>query len=120
MQIYRYNKEKQYDVKLLWKILPAKVQQIKISSLIDSLYSNCWGESSGNIRPIDVIYSRYPDGIHWERIKSANLSFPIIVCPDNHIADGYHRICKAFLCEYKTIRAYKFQEWKEMEKAIIQ
>jgi len=119
MHVYQYNKNKQYDVQKLWEIKPSKVQQLNLSNLMKSLYSECWGEPPGQIRPIDVIYNRYPEGSHWERIKRANLSFPIIVCPDNHVADGYHRLCKAFICNYKTISAYQFQEWEEMEKAII-
>jgi len=45
---------------------------------------------------------------HAKLIYEADLSYPIILCPEGRIMDGMHRVCKAFLEERKSISAVKF------------
>ena len=45
---------------------------------------------------------------HAKQIYEADLSYPIILCPEGSVMDGMHRVCKAFLNNYKTISAVKF------------
>ena len=45
---------------------------------------------------------------HAKQIYEADLSFPIILCPEGRVLDGMHRVCKAFLEKHKTISAVRF------------
>jgi len=47
---------------------------------------------------------------HAKQIFEADLSYPIILCPEGRVMDGIHRACKAFLEERKTISAVRFSE----------
>jgi len=44
---------------------------------------------------------------HAKLIEETDLSYPIIVDPENRVMDGMHRICKALNQDLKTIKAYK-------------
>ena len=50
---------------------------------------------------------------HAKQIYEADLSYPIILCPEGRVMDGMHRVCKAFLEEHKTISAVKLIELHE-------
>ena len=50
---------------------------------------------------------------HAKQIYEADVSYPIIVCPEGRVMDGMHRVCKAFLEEHETILAVKFDELHE-------
>ncbi len=50
---------------------------------------------------------------HAKLIYEADLSYPIILCPEGRVMDGMHRVCKAFLEGNKTILAVKFAELHE-------
>ncbi len=45
---------------------------------------------------------------HAKLIYDADLSYPIILCPQGRIMDGMHRVCKAHLEARETIIAVKF------------
>jgi hypothetical protein len=45
-----------------------------------------------------------------ERVKNADLSYPIILTPDGHICDGCHRTLKVYLSGHKMINAVQLQE----------
>ena len=47
---------------------------------------------------------------HAKQIYEADLSYPIILCPEGRVMDGMHRVCKAYLEENSTILAVKFLE----------
>ena len=47
---------------------------------------------------------------HAKQIYEADLSYPIILCPEGKVMDGMHRVCKAFLESRETITAVKFTE----------
>jgi hypothetical protein len=42
---------------------------------------------------------------HARLIADTDLSFPIIVDPQNRVMDGMHRVCKALNLGWKTIKA---------------
>lgn len=46
----------------------------------------------------------------YKRINECLLEFPIILTPDNHLADGYHRICKTIIENIKEIKVVKFNK----------
>ena len=43
-----------------------------------------------------------------ERIRKANLAYPIIVTSKHVIVDGYHRVARTYLDGIKTIDAHVF------------
>ena len=47
---------------------------------------------------------------HAKQIYEADLSYPIILCPDGKVMDGMHRVCKAYLESRQTILAVRFAE----------
>lgn len=50
---------------------------------------------------------------HAKQIFEADLSYPIILCPEGRVMDGMHRICKAYLLERKYISAVQLVELHE-------
>ena len=44
---------------------------------------------------------------HIKLVNEADLSYPIILCPDGKLIDGMHRVVKANLLDLKTIKAYR-------------
>lgn len=65
----------------------------------------CWGTIENPHSPVDVVMNPKKYKHDMDRIKKADLSYPIIVS-DVYIIDGYHRIAKAYLEKKKTIKAY--------------
>ena len=47
---------------------------------------------------------------HTSLINEADLSYPIILCHEGRVMDGMHRVCKASLLGYDSIRAVQFSE----------
>lgn len=45
---------------------------------------------------------------HMQLVKSANLSYPIIIGADGRVMDGMHRVAKALLEDRATVLAVKF------------
>ena len=45
---------------------------------------------------------------HAKQIYEADISYPIILCPEGKVMDGMHRVCKAFLEKRETILAVRF------------
>lgn len=55
---------------------------------------------------------------HANRLKNVDLNYPIIIDKYGCIADGYHRVCKAILEGYKTIKAIRLEEMPKKCKII--
>jgi len=47
---------------------------------------------------------------HARLIYEADLSYPIILCPEGRLMDGMHRVCKAYIEKNKYISAVMFEE----------
>lgn len=47
---------------------------------------------------------------HCKRLDDSDLSYPIILDSQGHVADGWHRICKAVLEGKTTIKAIRLQK----------
>lgn len=47
---------------------------------------------------------------HYQRCQEANLNYPILIFPNDRIADGVHRLIKAKLLGLKNISAIIFTE----------
>lgn len=50
---------------------------------------------------------------HAKQIYEADLSYPIILCPEGRVMDGMHRACKALIEGHKFILAVKLLELGE-------
>ena len=47
---------------------------------------------------------------HAKQIFQADISFPIILCPEGRVMDGMHRVCKASIDGHKFISAVRLTE----------
>ena len=47
---------------------------------------------------------------HAKQIFEADISYPIILCPEGRIMDGMHRVCKASIDGHKFISAVRLTE----------
>lgn len=75
----------------------------------------------GLIRPIDIINNQKKYKSHYERIKKANLNYPILLSGSSSnfdILDGHHRIIKAILDNEPIIKGV-FVSKNDLNKAII-
>lgn len=113
MHIYSTN-GKSYDVHELWKIAP-KSKRVKVSLLTKQLRQRCWG----NDHPTPIRTLRERKDTHWHNIMSCDLRYPIILAPNNQIADGIHRLYKAVLLNKRYIMCKQFSSWNKMSKARI-
>lgn len=108
------NEEGLWDVRRLWKIAKAlPVVSVKVSDLEFILDER--GVWDDNFTPRDIMNlpkEKRKEDEHWQRIKKADLSYPILIAPDGWIIDGVHRFCKAYAMGKNTVKAYKFT--KEM------
>lgn len=109
-----------YSISLMFSYInlckPNK-NKLNISDLSFNLEYNCW---ENNVRPIDVIKDlnnkKYKDEV--ERIKNANIKYPIIIDSNYNIIDGMHRYVKHILENKKKVNVYIFDK-KIMKKFII-
>ena len=47
---------------------------------------------------------------HAKQIFEADISYPIILCPEGRVMDGMHRVCKASIDGHKFISAVRLTE----------
>ena len=50
---------------------------------------------------------------HAKLIYEADMSYPVILCPEGRVMDGMHRVCKALIEAHDTIPAVRFNELHE-------
>lgn len=78
---------------------------VPISHLIHNLEQDYWGyfvyDKWFPLTPFEVLLGN--DTLHWQRIRKADLSYPIVVTDNAFIVDGVHRLCRAFNDGIKTI-----------------
>lgn len=95
--------------------------RIIVKTMKDTLKYPGWGDPT-NIKKrhsaYDTIKNPKKYKSDYERIKNADLKYPIIMTETGYIVDGAHRIAKAYLNKEKTIKVYIFDE-KLMKKFII-
>jgi hypothetical protein len=86
----------------LWKeaekYVPIRISIDEIINVNEFLNSHCWSDDKLSINEIME---------NADRVKNANLNYPVILTPDGCIADGCHRIVKALRQNKKTILAIK-------------
>lgn len=116
-----YNDEKNtYSVDMMMAYVNAHklpIQRISIEENLWQIEQPVWGDYS----PSDVLRNpskkKYAENI--QRIRNADLSYPIFLTSKGQIIDGYHRILKAIQQEEKTVKAYVFDA-ALMKKFVIQ
>ena len=50
---------------------------------------------------------------HAKKIFEADISYPIILCPEGRVMDGMHRVCKALIEKQEYIKAVRLIELHE-------
>ena len=50
---------------------------------------------------------------HFRLVKEVDLSYPVILGPDNRVMDGMHRVARALLEGRSTIKAVRFRTLPE-------
>lgn len=53
---------------------------------------------------------------HSKRVAATNLEHPVLLTPEGYIADGWHRVVKAFLEGEDHVMALRLREMPEKEK----
>jgi len=90
--------------------------KLPTSDFVPQLEEKVWGDWS----PLDVIYNmnfkKYKEDA--DKIKKADLDYPVIVTGKHKIVDGFHRVSKAYVEGKKNIDVYIFSS-DLMNKFII-
>lgn len=107
------------------KALSIKLTKKEVENI---LKNKCWGEPNGKrYSPLDVIQNPKKYKEDYERIKEANLKYPIILhyhsdgqnlkTKEKIIIDGVHRLCKMYILKENmenldtlAIKAYIFDK----------
>jgi len=99
-----------YSVDMILAYLNSRkhpVVKLQVKELEPQLHEPVWGNGKG-WSPMTVIdkiglkiYKKYKEDA--DRIKEADLSYPIIVTSNHTLIDGYHRLAKAFMEGKKDI-----------------
>ena len=103
-----------YDVHKLWKLskdLPVK--DVPVKNLEHFLLERRWRQPDDT----KVIAAFNRDEWHENKVKYANMEYPIILSPEGRVMDGMHRIMHAYRTKNKTIKAVQFTE--QPKEAII-
>ena len=107
-----YDGMKMYNVERLWGLVSRRTpKRRRIEPLEWHLKEKVW-----SMRPIDVVRNRKKHSRHWNRIKNADLSYPILLNEDGVIVDGCHRLCKAHMMNRATVLVHEVSR-KDLRKA---
>jgi disulfide oxidoreductase YuzD len=82
------------------------VSKLPIEAFGPQMEKKVWGDWSPMTVLAKMDVKKYADDA--ERIRKANMSYPIIVTKNHTIVDGYHRVAKALLKDQTHIDAYVF------------
>jgi len=97
-----------WDVVDLWEAAshytPTEIPLTEVADLDRLLDSHCWSDGPLSVREILE---------HGDRVRDADLSYPIILTPKGCIADGCHRLVKALRTGQETILAVRLTSMPE-------
>lgn len=102
-----------WDVEKLWEIagqLPIKDVPLESISNLDEV---SWFGAAPDENPT---CRRVAD--HAKRIYEANFDHPVILSSAGWVMDGMHRVCKAYLLGWSTIKAVQFSQDPEPNEII--
>jgi hypothetical protein len=111
--------KKVYSVDLMFayiNIFKPEATKINLNTINYDIDAKGWGDN--DISVSDVL--KYPKKYKadYDRIKEANLNYPIIMDTKGNIFDGVHRYIKSKLLNKKNIKVYIFDN-KLLNKFII-
>lgn len=93
-----------WDVHKLWELAAnLDVREVPVAELEHFLDEMCWFDTV-HVPTVRAVAE------HGEKIHAADLSFPIILSACGEVMDGMHRLAKAWMIGYSTIKAVQFQE----------
>ena len=93
----------------LWKLASdMPIVKVSVNSLWERYKDNWYWFDSYEER---INYDKFLH--HYKRCEEADLNYPILIFPDNKIADGVHRLVKAKLLGMDTIPAILFNKLPE-------
>jgi disulfide oxidoreductase YuzD len=75
------------------------VVKIPVAELVPQMEKKVWGDWSPTTVLAKMDAKKY--AANAERIRKANMNYPIIVTGKHIIVDGYHRVAKALLNDQK-------------------
>ena len=104
-----------WKIERLWKIassLPVKdVMLAGISNLDEVSWFGDTPDESPTCRRV---------ANHAKRIYEAEFDYPVILSSEGWVMDGMHRVCKAYLLGWQTIKAVQFTQNPEPDEIIGQ
>lgn len=95
-----------WAVRDLWQAVEGQtakrvpLDDLDVEGILDSLD---WTEEGERLTIREILD-------HSRRVEEADLAYPIILTPDGHIADGYHRVIKAYRLGHPDIMAVRLHE----------
>jgi hypothetical protein len=115
-----------YDVEILWKLTESLgVEYLQMSEFKNEFHAKSWIErdSEGReifIAPCEVVLNPSAHPIHAEKIRNAQLKYPILVTDtlEPMIIDGIHRLCQAESLKFQMMPV-KYVDSQTLEKALI-
>lgn len=90
---------------------------IDTSDYLQHLKAKCWRKNGNKYSPIEVFNNPSFYEYDVNKIKNADLKYPIIIHNGN-IVDGMHRLSKAYLNKQRDLKAYIFND-SLMKKFLI-
>lgn len=76
---------------------PVPLPDLDVEGLLDSYL---WSDESKPLTVREIL-------MHAQRVEDADLSYPVILTPDGHVADGVHRTIKAHRLGHSTVQAVR-------------
>jgi hypothetical protein len=113
-----------YSVKKLWKVTRNnKIRDVNASSLFKFLTQKSWSyriSHEHDYSPMEIIKNPKLSPLHANRIKTADIKFPILLHNDGNeikIIDGLHRLARAYIDKTKVVRTRNVTK-KQLKKAV--
>lgn len=113
-----------WDQKELWKIAENKrIITYNMNDVKHWIYNQCWSKKGCFISIFQVLNQPNKFAEHINRIKNADISYPLIIMEDPYdkygsILDGSHRFAKMLLEKKRKINVVYFTK-KELNKLKI-
>jgi disulfide oxidoreductase YuzD len=85
------------------------VTHIDTKDYLPHLKSKCWRKFGKKYSPIEVLNNPSIYDLDMEKIKNAEVGYPIIIF-DGNVVDGMHRLTKLYLQQKSHLKAYVFNE----------
>jgi hypothetical protein len=109
---YFSDEKHNYSIQMMFDYINInKPSKIKLN-MSELLFNLNWNSLKDDIKPIDILQDitnkKYKHEV--ERIKNADISYPIIIDSNYNIIDGVHRYMKHILDHKRKISVYIFNK----------